>query len=270
VNTHRLRELYVDRRLTTREVAAELGINKTRVIRALTAAGIPRRPRSERRPRGARAAVTDTALAEVYHQPGMTIAKAVEHFAVSEEDLRRRIAETGWTRRPGAFTPRTAWSPQELQAKAVELYATGLTMRQVGAQLGVSGSTISDALHAAKAPVRPGGGTRPEAHGEPRTLITDLYADPDIVAALRRHHVHVPDEVDWTVTGPFHTYVDLPVPAALLRELYNDIGLAIHHIALLIGLGDLATRNRLIQAGITFRPGREPCPWNRRRYSTES
>ena len=68
------------------------------------------------------------------------------------------------------------------------------------------------------------------------------------------------------VAGPFQTYVPLPVPATLLRELYVDIGLSIHHIALLIGLGDMATRNRLIQAGVPLRPSRGRCPWNRRRY----
>jgi len=98
-------------------------------------------------------------------------------------------------------------------------------------------------------------------------LITDLYADPDVVAALHRHGVQVPDEADWHVTGPFHTYGPLPVPAALVRELYVDIGLSIRHIALLIGLGDFATRNRLIQAGVTFRASQERCPWNRRRYT---
>ena len=51
-----------------------------------------------------------------------------------------------------------------------------------------------------------------------------------------------PTKVDWHVAGPFQTYVALPVPAALLRELYVDIGLSIHHVALLIGLGDVATR----------------------------
>ena len=261
-----LRELYVDRQFTTREVAAELGVNKARVMRALAAAGIPRRPRSVRPPRGARAAVTDTALTEVYHRQRMTIAQAATHFGVSDEYLRRRIAETGLTRRPGTFAPRTAWSPPALQAKAVQLYATGMTMREVGARLGVSISTVSAALHAAKVPVRPGGGSRPEAQGTPRTLISDLYADPDIVAVLRRHDVQVPDEADWQVTGPFHSYVPLPVPAALLRELYVDIGLSIRHIALLIGLGDFATRNRLIQAGVTFRPSQQRCPWNHRRY----
>ena len=67
----------------------------------------------------------------------MTIAQAATHFGVSEEYLRRRIAETGLTRRPGTFAPRSAWSPNVLQAKAVQLYATGMTMRQVGARLGV-------------------------------------------------------------------------------------------------------------------------------------
>ena len=70
-----------------------------------------------------------------------------------------------------------------------------------------------------------------------------------------------------TSPDPSTRYVPLPVPAALLRELYVDIGLSIHHIALLIGLGDFATRNRLIQAGVTFRPSQERCPWNRRRYT---
>jgi hypothetical protein len=153
-----------------------------------------------------------------------------------------------------------------LQARAGKLYEKGMTMREVGARLGVSTSTVSAALHAAKVPVRPGGGTRPEAQGPPRTLIADLYADPDVIAALRRHQVEVPDEAEWHVTGPFQTYVPLPVPATLLRELYVDIGLSIHHIALLIGLGDMATRNRLIQAGVPFRPSRGRCPWNRRRY----
>jgi hypothetical protein len=77
-----------------------------------------------------------------------------------------------------------------------------------------------------------------------RPIFGGYYGDPDVVAALRRHRVQVPDEADWHVTGPFHTYGPLPVPAALVRELYVDIGLSIRHIALLIGLGDFATRNR--------------------------
>jgi len=106
------------------------------VIQALTAAGIPRRPRSVRRPRGARAAVTDTALAEVYHRQGRTIAQAATHFGVSEEYVRRRVAEAGLTRRPGTFAPRSAWSPDVLQAQAGKLYEKGMTMREVAAGSG--------------------------------------------------------------------------------------------------------------------------------------
>jgi hypothetical protein len=62
--------------------------------------------------------------------------------------------------------------------------------------------------------------------------------------------------------------VPLPVPATLLRELYVDIGLSIHHIALLIGLGDMATRNpahpgrRAVQT-ITRALSMEPPPVSR-------
>jgi hypothetical protein len=84
---------------------------------------------------------------------------------------------------------------------------------------------------------------------------------------LRLYSVEVPNEAEWQVTGPFQTYVPLPVPDMLLRELYVDIGLSIHHIALLIGLGDMATRNRHTRAGRPFKPAKELCPWNRRRYS---
>jgi len=85
--------------------------------------------------------------------------------------------------------------------------------------------------------------------------------------AERRRTVEVPNEAEWHVTGPFQTYVPLPVAEALLRELYVDIGLSIHHVALLIRLGDMATWNRLIRAAVPFRPSKELCPWNRRRYS---
>ena len=97
----------------------------------------------------------------------MTIAKAAAHFGVSDEYVRRRIAEAGLTRRPGTFAPRSAYPPDVLQAKAVKLYATGMTMREVGARLGVSSSTVSMALHAAKAPVRPAAGPDQKHRGHP-------------------------------------------------------------------------------------------------------
>ena len=51
IDERQLRELYVGQRLTTREVAAALGVNKTRILLALAAAGIAARPREMKRPR---------------------------------------------------------------------------------------------------------------------------------------------------------------------------------------------------------------------------
>jgi hypothetical protein len=51
INEDDLRELYVTQQLPTREVAEKLGVNKSRVLRALAAAGIPARPRELKRQR---------------------------------------------------------------------------------------------------------------------------------------------------------------------------------------------------------------------------
>ncbi len=54
IDVGRLRELYVEQELTTREVAARLGVNKGRVLRAMAAGGIEARSRSQRRASGPR------------------------------------------------------------------------------------------------------------------------------------------------------------------------------------------------------------------------
>jgi len=51
INEADLRELYVNKQLNTREVAAKLGADKSRILRALVVAGIPARPREVKRPR---------------------------------------------------------------------------------------------------------------------------------------------------------------------------------------------------------------------------
>jgi hypothetical protein len=83
----------------------------------------------------------------------MTVRRAAAHFGVSDEYLRRRITAAGLTKRIGSFVP-NPWQPADLQHRASQLYATGLTVQQVGAALGVSATTISNALHATKTPVR--------------------------------------------------------------------------------------------------------------------
>lgn len=54
INEQQLRDLYVEQQLTTREVAAALHVNKSRILRALAAAGITARPREVKRTRATR------------------------------------------------------------------------------------------------------------------------------------------------------------------------------------------------------------------------
>lgn len=144
-----------------------------------------------------------------------------------------------------------------------------MTMREVGKRLGLTSTTVSKALHAAKSPVRPGAdaGRTPRKSPEPRSTICTPTP-----TSSRHYAVTTPrsqTRPNWHVTGPIQTWVPLPVPEPLLRELHVDIGLSTHHIALLIGLDDMATRNRLIQASVPFRQSGGRCPWNRRRYASD-
>jgi len=106
VDVDALSRLYVGQGLTIRGVAAALGLCRARVEVALAVAGIPGRRRTERRPSGRRADVTDEMLRELYSRPEVTVRVLVERFGVSEDYLRRRLHALGLTRRPGTFAPR--------------------------------------------------------------------------------------------------------------------------------------------------------------------
>ena len=154
----RLRALYVDQQRTTREIAAEFGVPHHRVIRQLALLGIPRRSRHQRPPRGRRSALTDEALEELYVQRGMSIPDLTAAFGVSEEYVRKRLRECGLAKRPGSFKPDRAKRRVELMNDAAELYGnSGMTMREVAGELGVSSSTVRELLHEAGVPVRPPG-----------------------------------------------------------------------------------------------------------------
>ena len=257
----RLRRLYVDRLFTVAEVAHTLGIPRARVQRELVVAGVGLRSNHHRPPRGKRVAVTDARLKRLYLKQRLPIQAIAERTGVSTLYVQKRLREVGLVKRLGSFTPRCPIPPDELRRRAAELYETGLNMRSVGRELGVSGQTVRGALHEARVPVRRSG---PRSHEEPaRTLVDDLYADPDILAALRRNQVAIPG--DWAPTGPFESLAPLPLSRELLRELYEEIGLAIVHIALLLGVGNGAARAGLLGAGIRLRRASEPAPWTLRR-----
>jgi predicted transcriptional regulator len=117
IDENSLREMYVERHLTTREVAALLGVNHSRILRALAAAGISARPREMKRPRTASASDSGT------QAPG------------GADPLRRSVISS---------------------SEAADLYKSGLNIQQVGEKLGVSPTTVRKALHASYTPVRRG------------------------------------------------------------------------------------------------------------------
>ena len=62
----------------------------------------------------------------------------------------------------------------------------------------------------------------------------------------------------------WESYAPLPLDPQLLRELYLDIGLTLGHVALLCGVGTMATRARMTACNVTLRRSGVPCPWNQR------
>ena len=129
IDEHRLRQLYVDQQLTTREVAKALGVNKTKILLALAAAGIVARPREMKRPRPTAASVTADAVTALYSEPGMTMRKAAAHFGVSIDCISRRLIELGI---PSQATPDPAADlpSAELRNQAAELTEPEIPSKQ--------------------------------------------------------------------------------------------------------------------------------------------
>ena len=159
VDHRRLEKLYVEKALTTREVAEKLHVTPERVRRELAIAGIPARSDHVRRPRANRVKVTDRRLVELYVKEGHNVVETAAILEVSTEYVRKRLHEAGLIKRPGTFTPQVPWEPADLRQRAADLYQAGMSMKIVGEQLGVSVGTVRVALHEAGIPVRRGGFT---------------------------------------------------------------------------------------------------------------
>lgn len=258
-----LTRLYVEEGKTTRQIAAQLRLNRERLGHALAAAGITARARTARHGGGPRDAITDELLTQLYVDDGLTLRQIAARLHVTSTYLSRRVHELGLTRRPGWFGSRLGRERGELLAQAAELYGQqNLSLDQVAKQLAVSATTVARLLHEAQVPVR-----RPGYRGRdqpPSTLVDDLYADPAIADCLRRFGVRQPGTDTWNPATAWESFAPLPLDLDLVRELYVDVGLATSHIALVCGLGATSVRNRMADAGITMRPQSQRCPWGQR------
>jgi transposase-like protein len=264
VDHRRLEKLYVEKALTTREVAERLHIPPERVRRELAIAGIPARSNRIRRPRANRARATDRRLVELYVRQKHNVVETAAILEVSTEYVRKRLHEAGLIKRPGTFIPQVPWEPADLRLRAADLYQAGMSMKTVGEELGVSVGTVRVALHEARVPVRRGGFTSHSDEG--RTLLDDLYSDPKVLRVLARYEVTVPEE--WAPVGPFESLAPLPLPTGLVTDLYERVGLPVFHMSLLLGVGQGAVRSALMAAEVALRLPGEPAPWTVRRVST--
>jgi len=263
IDHRRLEKLYVDQALTIAEVAEKFRISPARVARELVVAGIPIRSHTVRSPRGNRAKVTDKRLADLYVKKKLNVAETARLLGVSTEYVSKRLHEAGLIKRPGTFIPKGPWDPDDLRDEASRLYEGGMTMKAVGQELGMSVGTVRVALQQSGVQVRRGGFACHTDEG--RSLLDDLYGDPEIVKVLTRHRVVVPEE--WSPTGPFESLAPLPLPTGLVTALYEDLGLPILHMSLLLGVGQGAVRSGLRAAGVDLRPKGQDAPWTTRRRS---
>jgi len=264
VDHRRLEKLYVEKALTTREVAEKLHVTPERVRRELAIAGIPARSNRIRRPRANRARATDRRLVELYVRQKHNVVEMAAVLEVSTDYVRKRLHEAGLIKRPGTFIPQVPWEPADLRLRAADLYQAGMSMKTVGEELSVSVGTVRVALHEARVPVRRGGFTSHSDEG--RTLLDDLYDDPKVLRVLARYEVTVPEE--WAPVGPFASLAPLPLPTGLVTELYERVGLPVFHMSLLLGVGQGAVRSVLRVAEVALRLPGEPAPWTVRRVST--
>lgn len=257
-----LRQLYVERHRTVEEIARKFQVSRARVQRELAVAAIPARSNHAQRPRANRAKLTDTRLRRLYVKEQQSVLEVADLFGVSSEYVSKRLRELGLIKRSsGRFGSRGPMPTEKLRELAAELYCSGLTMRAVGSELEVSVGTVRRALHEAQVPVRRSG---PRCYEEPaRTLIDDLYADPGVRRVLQRHQVRIPER--WAPTGPFESLAPLPLSGELLVDLYEEVGLALLHIAMVLGAGQEAVRQGLLRAGVELRPRSELAPWTARR-----
>jgi hypothetical protein len=131
--------------------------------------------------------------------------------------------------------------------------------RQIGDHLGVDGNLVTFALHSHRIPVRHGpNGDQADAV----VLLDALYADPAVVAVL--DHYRVP--LRWRA-GRLARRFPHPAPlgAALVNDLYRNVGLSTTHISLLTGHTTSNVCEALRHHGIATRPSSRS-PWYERTF----
>ena len=252
--------LYLEGELSTRQIAREVGIDRAVVTRLLHEAEVDVRPRGAGRARLSRRLQRPGDLAcllqELYVSQRLTSKEIGARLEMSERTVRDRLNEFGIPLRTRGWANREDRILLPIELVETMYLKEGLSAQEIAREFGTSRHIVLRLAHDHGWPVRLGG---PPARRGPTEieLLEAMYADPDVVAALCRHHIPaVPPG------GPIWQRFPVPIPLnyCLLRDLYIDCGLGTYHIELITGQPAMTVSHRLYSAGIPLRSpgGRSP------------
>ena len=137
--------LYVEEGLSLRDVGARFGLSGERVRRVLESAGTIRRSRGGRHTRE-QPAERSAETVRLYGEGGLTLAEIAARFGLSSLIVARILEKAGVPRRRGS----SALTRSQLAERAEQVLRLsleeGLTQKEVGVRLGVSGATACRTL----------------------------------------------------------------------------------------------------------------------------
>lgn len=254
-----LAHLYLCGRLSTYRIAQLAGMDRQRVARRLRRAGVPLRSRGAggiRPERRASPPDLPAVLADLYIRQRLTITEVGALLGIPARTVGDRLRRYGIQART-----RGGWEREDRRVLPAgvlrELYRRdGLSADDVGRKLDASRKVVLRSVHEQGLPARVGG-VVPSPGPAEIELISELYADPLVAAALAEHRV----APVWAV-GPVWQRFPQPVPLSqgLVADLYWGCGVGLNHIELLTGQPARTVGGFMRRAGIPLRHpgGRSP------------
>lgn len=258
--------LYRDDQYSLRKIEQQTGIPRARVAMVLRQSGITvsYKGRGRRRPlRKEDATHLPNLLAELYLNRKWTIKQISEYTHIPARRIHSRLIRYGITTRSRGRCNREDRQDIPLQMLR-ELYINqGQRAEDIARILGTSTQIVLRAAHDHGLAVRPGA-EHADAEEKAISLINALYADPTVAGLLRRHKIpQVPPGGSISERFP----VPIRLTHSLVRELYEQGGLACRHIELLTGNSSLTIRRHLISCGVQLRPPGTRSPFLRAWYA---
>jgi hypothetical protein len=184
-------------------------------------------------------------IATAHHVGLATVTRWCVHYGIDVVEPRRSASGYG-----------VELDPKELRHLYVdEQWST----RQIGDHLGIDANLVTFALHSHRIPVRHG----PNGNQTDAVVLLDaLYADPDVVTVLEHYRVPLRRRAGRLARRFPHP---APLDAALVNDLYRNVGLSTTHISLLTGHSTSNVCEVLRHHGTPARPSSRS-PWYARTF----